>query len=90
MRPAESHLSSRGHQLPMIRCGPLDVLGLIGSGWDYEGLLPHTSSMEIGRGLTVRLLDLPTLIRTKQETGGEKDEAALAILRRLLSERQGE
>jgi len=34
----------------------------------------------------VRLLDLPTLIEVKQETGGDKDKAVLAILRRTLEE----
>jgi hypothetical protein len=88
MKPSESHLASRGHQLLMTRFGPLDVLGLIGSGREYEALAPHTVVMEIGGGLKVRLLNLQTLIETKQETAGEKDRAVLTILRRVLRERQ--
>jgi hypothetical protein len=45
--------------------------------------------MEIGDGLKVRLLDLETLIQTKQETAGEKDLAVLATLRRVLKEQSG-
>ena len=87
IRPGPTHLASEGHQLLTTRFGPLDVLGLIGAGRQYEDLLPHSLVMRVGRGLTVRLLDLDTLIETKQETAGEKDRAALAILRRIRQER---
>jgi hypothetical protein len=87
VRPAKSHLSSAGHQLLMTRFGPLDVLGLIGAGREYADLAPHAVDMQIGEGLTVRILDLETLIRTKQETAGEKDLAVLAILRRVMEEK---
>lgn len=87
IRPSESHLSSAGHQLLMTRFGPLDVLGLIGEGQDYADLAPHAVEVQVGEGLTVRILDLETLIRTKQETAGEKDLAVLAILRRVVQEK---
>ncbi len=87
VRPAKSHVSSAGHQLLMTRFGPLDVLGLIGAGHEYADLAPHAVDMQIGVGLTVRILDLETLIQTKQETAGEKDLAVLAILRRVLQEK---
>jgi len=87
-RPDESHLASAGHQLLMTRYGPLDLLGAIGAGRDYGALLAHTVRMRIGAGLNVRLLDLPTLIEIKQETGGDKDKAVLAILRRTLEEKR--
>jgi len=88
IRPSESHLASAGHQLLMTRFGPLDVLGLIGAGRGYSDLIPHTMEMELGDGLKVRLLDLETLIQTKQEAAGEKDVAVLTILRRILAERR--
>jgi hypothetical protein len=87
IRPGATHLASEGHQLLMTRFGPLDVLGIIGSGRHYEDLLAHTVEMRVGKGLTVRLLDLATLIETKQETAGEKDHAVLAVLRRLLEQK---
>ena len=89
IRPSKSHLSSAGRQLLMTRFGPLDVLGLIGEGREYSDLAPHTIEMDVDERLTVRLLDLETLIQTKQETAGEKDLAVLAILRRILGERRG-
>jgi hypothetical protein len=87
VRPNGSHLSSAGHQLLMTRFGPLDVLGLIGAGHEYPDLAKHTVEMRIDEQLTVRVLDLETLIQTKQETAGEKDLAVLAILRRVLEEK---
>ena len=86
LKPDESHLSGAGHQLLMTRFGPLDVLGLIGIGRDYADLLPHTVEVRFSDGLTVRLLDLETLIQTKQEAAGEKDLPVLAILRRVQAE----
>ena len=87
LRPAESHLSSAGHQLLMTRFGPLDVLGLIGTSREYPDLIPHTVEMRIDESLSIRALDLETLIETKQETAGEKDLAVLSILRRVLEEK---
>lgn len=73
----------------MTRFGPLDALGLIGKGRHYADLLPHTIELRIDESLTVRLLDLETLIQVKQETAGEKDLAILAILRRIQDEFHG-
>jgi hypothetical protein len=87
IRPSESHLSSAGHQLLMTRFGPLDVLGLIGDGREYPDLAPHTIELQVDELLKVRLLDLETLIQSKQETAGEKDLAVLNILRRVLEEK---
>jgi hypothetical protein len=85
--PQLSHLSSPGHQLLMTRFGPLDLLGAIGKGRDYEHLLPHSVQLEIEPGVTIRVLDLNTLITVKEETAGEKDNAMLPVLRRTLDER---
>jgi hypothetical protein len=75
LRPDATHLTSPGHQLLMTRYGPLDVLGSIGKGRHYADLLPHAIEMEVAEGVRVRVLDLETLIATKEETGGEKDLA---------------
>jgi hypothetical protein len=87
LKPASTHLASPGHLLLMTRFGPLDLLGEIGAGRGYEALLAETVEMELGAGQSVRVLDLPALIRTKEEAGREKDRAVLAILRRTLEER---
>jgi hypothetical protein len=88
MKPNHSHLSSPGHQLLMTRSGPLDLLGVIGSGRGYDKLLGDVVELEVGGGLKVRVLDLAALIETKEETAREKDKAVLAILRRTLEERK--
>jgi len=86
-KPGPSHLASAGHQLLMPRFGPLDLLGTIGQGHDYGQLLHETVELEIGGGLKVRVLSLERLVKTKEETGQEKDKAVLPVLRRLLEER---
>jgi hypothetical protein len=88
LKPNASHLSSPGHHNLMTSCGPLDVLGTIGHGLDYEGLLPHTVEMEAGGGVRVRVLNLATIIRLKEELAGEKDLAALPVLRRTLEQKE--
>jgi predicted nucleotidyltransferase len=71
----------------MTRFGPLDLLGTIGKGDDYARLLDEASEVEIGEGLKVRVLSLQGLVRTKEETGQEKDKAVLPLLRRVLEEK---
>jgi hypothetical protein len=44
--------------------------------------------MEIGAGVRVRVLDLAAIVTLKEELGGEKDLAALPILRRTLKLQQ--
>ena len=86
LKPALSHLSSSGHQLLMTKLGPLDVLGMIGQGHDYERLVNRTIEQEVG-GLHFRLLDLETLIKIKKETITEKDKVMILILQRTLEEK---
>jgi predicted nucleotidyltransferase len=88
LRPTASHLSSPGHQLLITRLGPLDLLGSIGNGRTYPDLLSHTTELKAGPSLSVKVLDLETQIAIKEEVGGEKDRAALPILRRTLEERR--
>ena len=87
LKPAESDLASKGHQLLITRFGPVDILGTIGSGLSYEDLLPHTSEMFVTETLTARILNLETLIEIKERLGTDKDRAALPILKRTLEER---
>ena len=86
-KPKLSHLASEGHQLLKTIGGPLDLLGTVGEGHSYEKLLPETVEVNAGKGLKVRVLSLPALIRIKQETATEKDKLALLILRRTLKEK---
>jgi hypothetical protein len=87
LRPDESHLSSRGHQLLLTKFGPLDVLGMIGKSRTWDDLCEHTTSLEIEPEAVVRVLDLEMLIAVKEELGFPKDVAMLPVLRQALRER---
>lgn len=84
LRPNASHLTSPGHQLLLTRFGPLDLLGRVGNGRSYAGLLPHAVAMEFRGGLRVQVLDVETQIAVKEETGREKDLPGLLLLRHVL------
>jgi predicted nucleotidyltransferase len=86
LRPNESHLAAGRHLNLLTSYGPLDVLGTIGRDLGYQELLPHSNEVEVADGIRVRVLDLETIISTKEYVGGEKDLAALPILRRTLAE----
>jgi hypothetical protein len=87
IKPSAAHLSSPGHLLLLTRFGPLDLLGMIGAGRGYQELLAHTVEMKFDGDLRIRVLDLETLIQTKEEIAGEKDNAVLPILRQTLKEK---
>lgn len=86
LRPTAAHLASPGHQLLMTRFGPLDLLGTIGADHDYEELFNHCVEYEVS-GFPLRVLDLETLIKVKEEVDFEKDKAVLPLLRRTLREK---
>jgi predicted nucleotidyltransferase len=86
LRPTLTHLASSGHQQLITNHGPLDVLGTIGRNMSYGDLLPHTVEMDLGQGLSVRVLDLQTIIALKEELAQEKDLAVLPVLRRTLQQ----
>jgi predicted nucleotidyltransferase len=88
LRPDASHLAGPGHLNLLTRHGPLDLLGMIGSGLSYQDLLPHSAVLNIGDGIRIRVLDLEKLIAIKEELAGDKDRAVLPILRQTLNERR--
>ena len=88
LAPTEQHLDSDGHMLLMTSAGPLDVLGRVTGGQTYEDLVERSRSLDLGSGMSVRILDLDALIEIKEMTGREKDIAQLPLLRRALQERQ--
>jgi len=88
LRPSASHLVSAGHQLLMTCYGPLDLLGMIGHSHGYESLAVDAIQVEAGAGVHIQVLGLERLIAVKTETAGEKDLAALPILRKTLEEQK--
>ena len=69
LRPGESHLMSPGHQLFRTTNGDLDCRGTVGAGKIYEALLDQAPEQRLGEGLSVRVVDLPTLIELKEQAG---------------------
>jgi hypothetical protein len=85
LRPEARGLEGQGHHLLITRCGPLDVLGRIGLGRSYQDLIADSITRPLGE-ISVCVLGLEALIRTKVEAGRDKDRAVLPILRRTLEE----
>jgi len=67
--------------------GDVDLSGEIVGGGGYEQLLPHSVEL-IVFGRTIRVLDLPALIRAKRAAGRPKDLEAVAELEALIEERR--
>jgi len=67
--------------------GDLDLFGEITGGGSHEDLLAHAVEVTLF-GLPVRVLDLPTLIRTKRAAGRPRDFEAQAELEALERERR--
>jgi len=67
--------------------GPLDLLGEIAGGGQFENLAADTLVIEVF-GVRVLCLELETLIRVKRAAGRPKDFEALAELEAILEERQ--
>jgi len=86
LRPAETHLAGGGHINLLTRYGPIDLLGAIGQNLTFSDLLPHSNEMAIGDGISVRVLNLETLISIKEHLASEKDVAMLPVLRQTLRE----
>jgi hypothetical protein len=77
---------SPGHQLLVTTHGDLDCLGTVGDGQSYEDLVDHAPELSLGEGLSVRVIDLRTLIELKEKAGRPKDLATLPVLRATLAE----
>ncbi len=88
LKPNESHLSSPGHQLLTTCFGPLDLLGEIAAGYKYEKILSESVAIQVGKELTVRVLNLEALIKIKEQLGEDKDRAVIPVLHRTLEEKR--
>lgn len=83
--PRESHLMGPGHQLLVTTHGDLDCLGTVGEGQTYEDLVDRAPLMDVGDGMSVRVIDLPKLIELKEQAARPKDVAVLPVLRATLA-----
>jgi hypothetical protein len=88
VRPTIEILSGVGHSLLQTKLGPLDVLGAIEGGRDYEALLPASRQLDIS-GHPVRVLDLSMLVELKRGSTRRKDQLVLPVLEETLRQRGG-
>lgn len=79
IEPTANALRGPGHHLLRTALGPLDILGAIEGGRDYDMLLPRTIELELD-GRSLRVLSLEMLIELKRDSTHPKDQNTLAIL----------
>ena len=84
LRPNESHLAAGRHLNLLTRFGWIDLLGNVGDGLEFPQLLLLSTEMDIGEGLSIRVLNLETIISIKEKLASEKDLAVLPTLRSTL------
>jgi len=85
LKPTETHLSGPGHALLSTKFCDLDVLGTIFADTAYEGLKDDAFELELG-DVTVEVLGLERLIKSKEYAGRGKDLAVLPALRAALAQ----
>lgn len=83
VRPVD--LAARGQHNLSTNLGPLDPLGALHDGRDYDDLVRSSVWMEDGT-LRIRVIDLDTLIAIKAATGRNKDRILVPILLALRDE----
>ena len=81
--PDATKLNTIKLHLLLTDLGGLDVLRSIGDGQAYEDLLPQSSEYEV-EGMRLRVLNLESIIESKEFANRDKDRAVLPILRRTL------
>jgi hypothetical protein len=84
--PSRSALLGPAHSLFMTDLGPLDALGAIEGGADYDQLLPESLAVPLGER-TVRVLSLATIVALKRASSDPKDKLRLPMLEAVLRRR---
>ncbi len=87
IRPTAERLRGGGHHLLRTRHGRLDVMGSVGNALAYPDLLSRSRTHTV-RSVEIMVLDLETLIATKEAADRPKDRAVLDLLRETLAERK--
>jgi hypothetical protein len=67
----------------MTNLGPLDALGAIEGGADFDRLLPESLSVPLG-GRTAHVLTLSKLVSLKRASTDPKDKLRLPVLEATL------
>ena len=85
IEPDVSRLASMRIHLLKTRCGRVDVLRTVGKDLAFHDLVGKSRVLEVEE-LRVRVLDLETIIETKEHADRPKDRYQLLFLRQLLAE----
>jgi hypothetical protein len=85
IEPNASRLASMRVHLLNTNCGRVDVLRTVGKDLAYSDLVERSRVLEVAE-LRVRVLDLETIIETKEHADRPKDRYQLLFLRQLLAE----
>ena len=83
IEPTVERLRTNRVNLLETRQGLLDAMQEIGAGWSYDDLVTRARTHTIG-DLEVPVLDLSSVIESKQAAGRDKDTAMLPVLRQTL------
>jgi hypothetical protein len=81
--PGRNALLGPGHSLFMTDLGPLDALGAIEGGADYNQLVPLSLIITVG-GRSLRVLSLQTIVAFKRTSTDPKDKLRLPVLEAVL------
>jgi hypothetical protein len=85
IEPDASRLAAMRIHLLKTRCGRVDVLRTVGKDLAFHDLVGKSRVLEVEE-LRVRVLDLETIIETKEHADRPKDRYQLLFLRQLLAE----
>jgi hypothetical protein len=87
VEPDISRLASMRVHLLNTNCGRVDVLRTVGKDLSYQDLVERSRVFEVAE-FSVQVLDLETIIETKEHADRPKDRSHLLFLRQLLAETQ--
>lgn len=85
IEPDASRLASLKMHLLKTSCGRVDVLRTVGKDLGFDDLAVKARALEVAE-FRVRVLDLETIIETKEYADRPKDRYQLLFLRQLLAE----
>ncbi len=88
LSPDRAALATSGHSLMMTDLGPLDCLGAIEEGSDYDALFPLSVVVDLD-GFPLRVLGLETIVALKRKSSSPKDRLALPVLEATLKRGRG-
>lgn len=85
IRPDAERLATARVHLTNTSCGRVDLMRTVGDDLGYRQLIERTWELEVAE-FRVHVLDLETIIETKEHAGRPKDRSQLPFLRQLVAE----